>query len=57
MKAEYKEGKEARENFDSAMKTIFSAPKTVNMSQPSKKRKSKTSADVDPASTDVPKRG
>jgi hypothetical protein len=53
MKHEYKEGKEARENFDKAMKRLFVAPKTVSMSQ-KKKRKPKASAS-DHASNASPK--
>lgn len=44
MKTNYKEGKEARENFDSAMKAIFQAPKTFSMAKHKKKRKPKASA-------------
>lgn len=36
MKAEYREGPEARENFERGMKALFQAPKTV-----SKKKKQK----------------
>jgi hypothetical protein len=39
MKYEYKEGKEARENFDKAMKSIFSVPRTVSLSEIKKKKK------------------
>lgn len=44
MKHEYREGKDARENFDAAMKKLFTAPKTFSMARHKKKRKSKTSA-------------
>lgn len=37
MKYEYKEGREARGNFEQAMKTLFKAPKTVQVKQRPKK--------------------
>jgi hypothetical protein len=42
MKYEYKEGKEARENFDKAMTAAFKAPKTPRP-QPKRKKKPKDS--------------
>jgi hypothetical protein len=36
MKYEYKQGKEARENFEQSMKTLFKAPKTAKVKRPAK---------------------
>ncbi len=36
MKYEYKEGREARENFEQAMKAVFKAPKTAKVNRPKK---------------------
>jgi hypothetical protein len=36
MKYEYKEGREARENFEQAMKTVFKSPKTARVKRPAK---------------------
>jgi len=45
MSPEYKEGPEAKENFEQAMKSIFRAPKAQNPKKPKRKlptvRKSK----------------
>jgi len=53
-KQDYREGAGAREAFDSTMKALFLAPKTVSMSRPNKKRKPKASAS-DRASNASPK--
>jgi hypothetical protein len=37
MKYTYKQGREARNNFEDAMKTVFKAPKTVQIKQRPKK--------------------
>jgi hypothetical protein len=41
MKAEYKEGSEARENFEKGMKKLFQAPKQQVPAKPKPKRKRK----------------
>lgn len=37
MKAEYKEGYKARENFEDAMKKLFKAPKAIQAKKAAKK--------------------
>jgi hypothetical protein len=39
MKAEYKEGAEARKNFEEGMKKLFRVPKTAVTKKPSPKKK------------------
>jgi hypothetical protein len=41
MKAEYKEGQEASENFERLAKAVFQAPKTEPKKQPKKKATSR----------------
>jgi hypothetical protein len=43
MKAEYKEGPEARENFERLAKAVFAAPKPQKKRQPKKATAHKTS--------------
>jgi hypothetical protein len=43
MKAEYKEGPEARENFERLAKAVFQAPQTQKKRQPKKATARKTS--------------
>lgn len=54
---EYREGKQAREVFDSTMKTLFQAPKTFSMAKHQKKKRKPKASASDRVSSAKPKEG
>jgi hypothetical protein len=45
MKSEYREGAEARKNFEEGMKKLFRVPKSVVMKKPEPKKKALAKGD------------